>query len=104
VYVWAQGNPEGGTFEAIYQRLSGADGWQTLKVPWPAAGGINTPLCHGYPRRRRRPQALSVELTDDVIFNGRPEVDYVDRPTFVIIPVGLTIGTIEVDILSRLKR
>ena len=34
VYVWAQGNPEGGTFEAIYQRLSGTDGWQTLKVPY----------------------------------------------------------------------
>lgn len=34
MYVWAQGNPEGGTFEAIYQRLSGTDGLQTLKVPY----------------------------------------------------------------------
>jgi pimeloyl-ACP methyl ester carboxylesterase len=33
VYVWAQGNPEGGTFEAIYQRLLGVPGWQTHKVP-----------------------------------------------------------------------
>ena len=48
-------------------------------------------------------KALRVELTDDVTFNGRPGVDYVDRPTFVIIPAGLTVGTIEVDILSRLN-
>jgi hypothetical protein len=48
-------------------------------------------------------KALRVELTDDVTFNGKPGVDYVDRPTFVIIPAGLTIGTIEVDILSRLN-
>jgi len=34
VYVWSQGNPEGGTFEAIYQRLLGIPGWQTHKVPY----------------------------------------------------------------------
>jgi hypothetical protein len=45
--------------------------------------------------------ALTVELTDDVTFRGKPGVDYVDKPTFVIIPAGLTIGMIEVDILSR---
>jgi hypothetical protein len=48
-------------------------------------------------------KALRVELTDDVTFNGKPGVDYVDRPTFVIIPASLTIGTMEVDVLSCLN-
>jgi hypothetical protein len=48
-------------------------------------------------------QALRVELTDTVTFNGKPGVDYVDMPTFVIIPATFTDGTIEVDILSRLN-
>jgi hypothetical protein len=48
-------------------------------------------------------QALRVELTDTVTFNGKPGVDYVDMPTFVIIPTTFTDGTIEVDILSRLN-
>ena len=48
-------------------------------------------------------QALRVELTDTVTFNGRPGVDYVDTATFVIIPATFTDGTIEVDILSRLN-
>jgi hypothetical protein len=47
--------------------------------------------------------ALRVELTDDVTFNGSPGVDYVDMPTFVVLPVRFTTGTIEVDILSRLN-
>jgi hypothetical protein len=48
-------------------------------------------------------QALRVELTDTVTFDGKPGVDYVDMPTFVIIPARFTNGTIEVDILSRLN-
>jgi hypothetical protein len=47
--------------------------------------------------------ALRVELTDDVTFNGSPGVSYGDMPTFVVIPVRFTTGTIEVDILSRLN-
>ena len=34
---------------------------------------------------------------------GKPGVDYVDMPTFVIIPADFTNGTIEVNILSRLN-
>ena len=48
-------------------------------------------------------RALRVELTDEVTFNGTPGVDYVDQPTFVVLPVRFTSGTIEVDILSRLN-
>jgi len=47
--------------------------------------------------------ALRVELTDSVTFDGRPGVDYVDKPTFVIIPAAFINGSIEVDILSRLN-
>jgi hypothetical protein len=48
-------------------------------------------------------RALRVELTDDVTLGGKPGVDYVDMPTFVIIPAGFQNGNIEVDILSRLN-
>src|SRR5688572_13559481 len=48
-------------------------------------------------------RALRVELTDEVTFNGSPGVDYVDQPTFVVLPVPFTSGTIEVDVLSRLN-
>jgi hypothetical protein len=48
-------------------------------------------------------RALRVELTDAVTLKGQPGVDYVDMPTFVIIPGSFTNGTIEVDILSRLN-
>jgi hypothetical protein len=44
-----------------------------------------------------------VELTDAVTLEGKPGVDYVDMPTFVIIPASFTNGTIEVNILSRLN-
>ena len=47
--------------------------------------------------------ALRVELTDAVTLRGTPGVDYIDMPTFVIIPARFTTGTIEVDILSRLN-
>jgi hypothetical protein len=48
-------------------------------------------------------RALRVELTDAVTLKGKPGVDYVDMPTFVIIPGSFTNGTIEVNILSRLN-
>jgi hypothetical protein len=48
-------------------------------------------------------RALRVELTDAVTYDGRPKVDYVDMPTFVILPAIFMNGTIEVDILSRLN-
>ena len=48
-------------------------------------------------------RALRVELTDAVTLEGKPGVDYVDMPTFVIIPASFTNGAIEVDILSRLN-
>ena len=48
-------------------------------------------------------RALRVELTDAVTLHGTPGVDYVDMPTFMIIPEGFENGTIEVDILSRLN-
>jgi hypothetical protein len=48
-------------------------------------------------------RALRVELTDVVTLHGKPGVDYVDTPTFPIIPGSFENGTIEVDILSRLN-
>ena len=48
-------------------------------------------------------RALRVELTDAVTLEGKPGVDYVDMPTFVIIPASFINGTIEVNILSRLN-
>jgi hypothetical protein len=48
-------------------------------------------------------RALRVELTDAVTLQGKPGVDYVDMPIFVIIPADFRNGTIEVDILSRLN-
>ena len=44
---------------------------------------------------------LRVQLTDEVT-RGRPGVDYVDQPTFVIIPVEFATGTIEVDLRAGL--
>ena len=47
-------------------------------------------------------QSLGVRLTDSVAIHGQPGVDYVDQPTFVIIPAGFTFGTIDVDVRSGL--
>ena len=47
-------------------------------------------------------RALRVELTKEVAEQGRPDVDYVDMPTFVVVPGSFGFGTIEVDILARL--
>ncbi len=48
-------------------------------------------------------RAVRVELPDDVSRNGRPGVDYVDQPTFLLIPATFTTGTITVDVWSRLN-
>lgn len=48
-------------------------------------------------------RALRVSLTDEVTLEGRPDIDYIDMPTFVQLPVTLTDGTICVDILARLN-
>jgi hypothetical protein len=49
-------------------------------------------------------QALRVAFTDDVTFNGKPDVDYIDMPTFAIVPVDFQSGSLSVDILSRLNK
>lgn len=49
----------------------------------------------------RRP-ALRVALTDEIAQHGRPGVDYVDQPTFLLLPTTFTDGTIEVDLRSSL--
>jgi hypothetical protein len=47
-------------------------------------------------------RALRVQLSDSVARDGEPGVDYVDMPTFAILPIELVAGTVEVDVLSRL--
>ncbi|MHB1010513.1 MAG: hypothetical protein ACYC1E_15065 [Propionibacteriaceae bacterium] len=46
--------------------------------------------------------ALRVSLTEAVRRDGRPGVDYVDQPTFVVLPVEMVGGRIQVDICSDL--
>ena len=48
-------------------------------------------------------QVLRVSLTDEVTVNGVAGVDYVDQPTFVILPVPFENGTLEVDFCSGLN-
>jgi hypothetical protein len=48
-------------------------------------------------------QALRVALTDDVTLNGKPDIDYVDMPTFAVLPIDFQTGTLSIDILSRLN-
>lgn len=48
-------------------------------------------------------RALRVQLTEDLALNGKPDVDYVDMPTFAVLPVSFTTGTLSVDIYSRLN-
>jgi concanavalin A-like lectin/glucanase superfamily protein len=45
---------------------------------------------------------LRVQLTDEVAHEGTPGVDYVDQPTFVMIPAEFRTGTIEVDVRAGL--
>ncbi|HET7724699.1 MAG TPA: hypothetical protein VFK68_08675 [Propionibacteriaceae bacterium] len=46
--------------------------------------------------------ALRVALPEHVRVHGRPGVDFIDQPTFVILPIQLGEGRIEVDICSEL--
>jgi hypothetical protein len=47
--------------------------------------------------------ALRIELRDEVTAHGKPNVDYVDMPTFAALPVSFENGMISVDVLSRLN-
>lgn len=47
--------------------------------------------------------AVRVELPDEVSRHGRPGIDYIDQPTFLLIPASFATGTIRVDIWSRLN-
>ncbi len=46
---------------------------------------------------------LRVELTDEITRSGVPGVDYIDRPTFVLLPVEFRTGTLDVSVWSRLN-
>jgi hypothetical protein len=46
--------------------------------------------------------ALRVCLTEAVRRNGSPGVDFVDQPTFVVLPLDMAAGRLEVDICSDL--
>lgn len=46
--------------------------------------------------------ALRVQLTADVVADGIPGIDFIDAPTFVMLPVEFSEGVIEFDLLSRL--
>jgi len=48
-------------------------------------------------------QVLRVSLTDEVTVNGVAGVDYVDQPTFVILPLAFENGTLQVDLCSGLN-
>ncbi|GAA3695709.1 hypothetical protein GCM10022204_09440 [Microlunatus aurantiacus] len=48
-------------------------------------------------------RAVAVELPDEITRHGRPGIDYVDQPTFLIIPTTFSTGTIAVDVWSRLN-
>jgi hypothetical protein len=48
-------------------------------------------------------RALRVQLTEDIARNGKPDVHYVDMPTFAVLPVTFETGTLSVDIYSRLN-
>ncbi|SEI93974.1 protein of unknown function [Arthrobacter sp. yr096] len=45
--------------------------------------------------------ALRVELTEEAA-GGIPGVDYIDQPTFVLLPVEFENGVVEVDVFARL--
>jgi hypothetical protein len=47
--------------------------------------------------------ALRIELRDEVTVHGKPNVAYVDMPTFAALPVSFDNGVISVDVLSRLN-
>jgi hypothetical protein len=68
-------------------------------MDWPSCRRVPNCGPHRCPEVAGR-RALRVELTDAVTLEGRPGVDCVDMPTFVIIPATFTNGTVEVDTAS----
>lgn len=46
--------------------------------------------------------ALRVSLLPEIAEHGVPGVDYVDQPTFLVLPVEVTDAVVEVDVRSRL--
>lgn len=48
-------------------------------------------------------RALRIELREDVTVQGKPNVDFVDMPTFAVLPASFENGIISVDVLSRLN-
>lgn len=55
------------------------------------------------PARIAGRDAVRVELPDETSRDGQPGIDYVDQPTFLVIPVRFTNGAISVDVWSRLN-
>lgn len=47
-------------------------------------------------------RVLQVQLAEEVVAHGVPGVDFIDQPTFVIIPADFTFGTLSVDLRSGL--
>lgn len=47
-------------------------------------------------------QALRVTLTDEAS-TGKPDIDFIDMPTFLKLPVNFQNGTISVDLFSKLR-
>jgi hypothetical protein len=65
----------------------------------PAGASMNSVTAESVNIRGRR--ALRVGLTEATA-SGVPGLDYVDQPTFVLIPTDFRNGIVEVDLLSRL--
>jgi hypothetical protein len=65
----------------------------------PAGASMNSVTAESVNIRGRR--ALRVGLTEAAA-SGVPGVDYVDQPTFVLIPTDFGNGIVEIDLLSRL--
>lgn len=47
--------------------------------------------------------ALGVRLSEEIEAHGRPGIDFVDQPTFAVVPVVVKNARVSVDILSRLR-
>ena len=73
--------------------------WDLTEYP---AGALNRSVTATPGAIEGRP-GLRVSLTDEVTRDGVPEVDYIDMPTFVLLPVDFENGTLQVDICSRLR-
>ncbi len=64
--------------------------------------GATTHRVSAVPAEIKGRKALKVEI-DEASRNGRPGVDFGDTDTFVMIPVSFRNGTVEVDVLGRLR-